>query len=109
MAVSELEEADLLRRLEAEKARLRDLDAQIKLLSASRLAARKTIAKTRKAKKTQKKRLHRLGIEPGSLPWQGSILPLDQRCAEQRSSRRSMRRESPRRILFEAGAEIQKI
>ena len=24
--------------------------------------------------------LHRPGIEPGSLPWQGSILPLDQRC-----------------------------
>ena len=44
MAVSELEEADLLRCLEAEKARLRDLDAQIKQLSASRLAARKTIA-----------------------------------------------------------------
>ena len=51
MAVSELEEADLLRRLEAEKARLRDLDAQIKLLSASRLAARKTIAKKRKTKR----------------------------------------------------------
>ena len=25
-------------------------------------------------------RIHRPGIEPGSLPWQGSILPLDQRC-----------------------------
>jgi hypothetical protein len=25
--------------------------------------------------------IHRPGIEPGSLPWQGSILPLDQRCA----------------------------
>ena len=24
--------------------------------------------------------IHRPGIEPGSLPWQGSILPLDQRC-----------------------------
>ena len=24
--------------------------------------------------------LQRPGIEPGSLPWQGSILPLDQRC-----------------------------
>ena len=24
--------------------------------------------------------VHRPGIEPGSLPWQGSILPLDQRC-----------------------------
>jgi hypothetical protein len=27
-----------------------------------------------------KARVHRPGIEPGSLPWQGSILPLDQRC-----------------------------
>ena len=44
MAVSELEEADLLRCLEAEKARLRVLDAQIKQLSASRLAARQTVA-----------------------------------------------------------------
>ena len=24
--------------------------------------------------------LHRPGIEPGSRPWQGRILPLDQRC-----------------------------
>ena len=26
--------------------------------------------------------LHRPGIEPGSRPWQGRILPLDQRCLE---------------------------
>ena len=25
-------------------------------------------------------KLHRPGIEPGSRPWQGRILPLDQRC-----------------------------
>ena len=27
-----------------------------------------------------KKGLHRPGIEPGSVPWQGTILPLDHRC-----------------------------
>ena len=27
-----------------------------------------------------KKVLHRPGIEPGSVPWQGTILPLDHRC-----------------------------
>ena len=27
-----------------------------------------------------KKGLHRPGIEPGPPPWQGEILPLDQRC-----------------------------
>jgi hypothetical protein len=27
-----------------------------------------------------KKELHRPGIEPGSVPWQGTILPLDHRC-----------------------------
>ncbi len=32
-------------------------------------------------KKTpETKRLHRPGIEPGSVPWQGTILPLDHRC-----------------------------
>jgi hypothetical protein len=24
--------------------------------------------------------MHRPGIEPGSVPWQGTILPLDHRC-----------------------------
>ena len=28
-----------------------------------------------------KKGLHRPGIEPGSVPWQGTILPLDHRCS----------------------------
>ena len=27
-----------------------------------------------------KKVMHRPGIEPGPPPWQGEILPLDQRC-----------------------------
>jgi hypothetical protein len=27
-----------------------------------------------------KKEVHRPGIEPGSVPWQGTILPLDHRC-----------------------------
>ena len=27
-----------------------------------------------------KKKLHRPGIGPGPPPWQGEILPLDQRC-----------------------------
>ena len=44
MAVEQLEDADLLRCLEAEKERLRELDAHIKQLSASRLAARQTVA-----------------------------------------------------------------
>ena len=28
----------------------------------------------------EEKELHRPGIEPGSVPWQGTILPLDHRC-----------------------------
>ena len=44
MAVEQLEDADLLICLEAEKERLRELDAHIKQLSASRLAARQTVA-----------------------------------------------------------------
>ena len=30
--------------------------------------------------KNNNKRLHRPGIEPGSVPWQGTIPPLDHRC-----------------------------
>nr|PNR43974.1 hypothetical protein PHYPA_016357 [Physcomitrium patens] len=32
----------------------------------------------------QKGALHRPGIEPGSVPWQGTILPLDHRCKDRR-------------------------
>ncbi|KAJ0015300.1 hypothetical protein Pint_20518 [Pistacia integerrima] len=31
-------------------------------------------------KKIYKKPLHQPGIEPGSVPWQGTILPLDHWC-----------------------------
>ena len=31
-------------------------------------------------------RMHRPGIEPGSVPWQGTILPLDHRCSSEMSS-----------------------
>jgi hypothetical protein len=32
------------------------------------------------AKKDVKKFMHQPGIEPGSVPWQGTILPLDHWC-----------------------------
>ena len=32
-----------------------------------------------------KKYLHQPGIEPGSVPWQGTILPLDHWCFDERS------------------------
>ena len=31
-------------------------------------------------KKKNQKRMHQPGIEPGSVPWQGTILPLDHWC-----------------------------
>ena len=56
--------------------------------------------------RAQKKRLplagfgkmHRPGIEPGSLPWQGSILPLDHRCLKMRAGITSMNRTRSKRI-----------
>lgn len=38
--------------------------------------------------KKQEKNLHQPGIEPGSVPWQGTILPLDHWCLMQNPSRR---------------------
>ena len=37
-----------------------------------------------------KKQMQRPGIEPGSLPWQGSILPLDHRCLTQHAKHTSI-------------------
>ena len=34
----------------------------------------------REKEKGEKKVLHQPGIEPGSVPWQGTILPLDHWC-----------------------------
>ena len=34
----------------------------------------------REGKKLKQKRMHQPGIEPGSVPWQGTILPLDHWC-----------------------------
>ena len=34
-----------------------------------------------RCEKCEKKELHSPGIEPGSGPWQGPILPLDQECS----------------------------
>nr|PNR49195.1 hypothetical protein PHYPA_011091 [Physcomitrium patens] len=31
-------------------------------------------------RREDKSTVHRPGIEPGSVPWQGTILPLDHRC-----------------------------
>ena len=36
----------------------------------------------RRKEKGEKKNLHQPGIEPGSVPWQGTILPLDHWCCE---------------------------
>jgi hypothetical protein len=38
------------------------------------------VDKTIKLKTELKKELHQPGIEPGSVPWQGTILPLDHWC-----------------------------
>ena len=42
------------------------------------------LGKVKGCKNQKRTGIHRPGIEPGSLPWQGSILPLDQRCAKLR-------------------------
>ena len=37
-------------------------------------------ARANSSRTKTEKSLHRPGIEPGSVPWQGTILPLDHRC-----------------------------
>jgi hypothetical protein len=36
--------------------------------------------RSQKEKEKVKKSMHQPGIEPGSVPWQGTILPLDHWC-----------------------------
>ena len=79
MAVEQLEDADLLRCLEAEKERLRELDAHLKQLSASRLAARQTVA-TYQRELVSRARLARTtgqGQAPPAPPRQPPDLPAE--------------------------------
>ena len=39
-----------------------------------------SISQRRRPRLKKKKQLHQPGIEPGSVPWQGTILPLDHWC-----------------------------